>query len=89
MTYCYLNCNSFSYEEARFFIGLSVRFSNDTKTTRFDRFELVEAFFKAGQVVTVRAVQDYGQGCLLAVYEGNDFIRPFDRDEFFDFFSLL
>lgn len=86
MTYLYLSPNPFSYEEAIFFVGLRVRFVSDTKTTRFVNFELHEAFFKAGQVVTVRAVHDYGQGCLLAIYEGDDFVRPFDKDDFFLYF---
>lgn len=89
MTFRYSNPNPFNYYEARFFIGLRVQFVDDSRRAVPDpiSFEFEEAVFKAGQVLTVLAIHDYGQGCLLALSDGNGLVMPLDRDDFFLYFS--
>lgn len=89
MTYRYVNPVPFVYEEALFFLGMSVRFSVDSRFAVPNpiSFDFEEAFSKAGDVLIVLAIHDYGQGCLLALSDGKDFVWPVDRDDFFSHFS--
>lgn len=78
--------NSFTYQEAAFFVGLQLVFS--CKVTRCNHRLTKPVKYKKGQRAYVHSLQDSGDGCMLDIrrFGTAKKIGIFDRDEFFDYF---
>lgn len=79
--------DSFTYQEAAFFVGLQLVFS--CKIERFNAKFTKSVKYKKGQRAYVQSLQDHGDGCLLDIrcFGTGKKIGLFDREEFFNYFS--